>query len=1270
MATMEDIMLTITANDQASSTFESISSAAKSSLNNITRGMNNISSSMDNMLSSVTGKSAAESIFGTSSKNETNKVLLSNMTESQEAADALFKHVDDVTNTSLTSMQDLIPAMNAFKAATGATDDEISYASDGMANFGAAVLAQTGSTDMAAGAMMDLSKGIKGAFASLDQYGVSQDALMRTGLWSGQEDDIKGYIDAVTEVIGSTDALMETNEGLDAKIGKAFSSAGKKVGNEFLPGIKSLKQSFLDLNSSMDGNLAAGILVTVQSIDMLGQGANTVSQLVNGASDLKKAWDAAGTGVGLIADKFRNLTSAAEDANNAINNLDTGIKVVGETTDITDDLFKVQEVTPEIEAAAAHAGGFGYSAESTIEELEKYAGTQKDIETDALKLLDDAKASNEAVNTAKLDYIASCEDMMNDVKIASQSVDVADDVGDIAKSTEAVAGAGLEFSAAGSEAAAAGAGAGEAAAGFGALGAGITSMLVPLLTISAVIAIMLPVVTAIAIEAIACLKLVQMAIDAMDFGSVDLNSAIEGIQQLATALGWIGVAMAAMTFANVMTGLAVMTSGFLGMTGPLDIAVNALKEANNKLSELGDSRIDPSIPNNIKNISDSLMAISTAMGALTWTNIVTGFSNWIAGALGFGSVTDGLEQAKNDIIQASNKLQEFSSLTPLDKSVADNIKNVCDSLASVGDAMDALRSMRDGQNWDTFVGGIFKGADIQTTLNDVKDDITKASTALAGFTGLSEIPKDVSGKIKKVADTLKSVSESIETLRKLRDDSNWDSGMGKIFQGSNIAETLESIRKDMFTVSAKLRTLHDISNIPEGTNKKINIVVKTLQSVMKAIEELNKIKGTDITTDSNKITKSIEDARKVLYQTSAQLRSLHDISAIQEGTGEKIKRVGNTAKKVMDAIKELNNIKGQSIQSTDLIQSIRDARKVIFDTSAELRTLNDISNINDGANEKIGKVSSTANKVMEAVQSLNKVPKSVPQDGTISQAVTSVKTAATELNKLSGTTLDGGVEGILGTISSALDSLKTTLQSSSEGFYSSGASIGTSIKNGLNSTLVLTPTVTTAVTTATSAAASSGWTGGAYIGQSTTGGFQSALQLEQAMSTEMEHVKSAVDSGISAAKTAAENGAKDVVAAFKSGVNVGSPGDIANTMRDEMAYTYDFLKRGGLQLASTSYNVARDMVHSFGNPNFNVNDIFNGLNNLLSPMGAINTLSNIGSFINPAQGLHQSKQIIFNFSNGCVQVDARNKTAREAQGLLTLALESMDHVTDVQVDGV
>ena len=55
MATMEDIMLSINAQDNASKVFQSVGSAAQASLNSMNNGMMNISNSMDNMLSSVTG---------------------------------------------------------------------------------------------------------------------------------------------------------------------------------------------------------------------------------------------------------------------------------------------------------------------------------------------------------------------------------------------------------------------------------------------------------------------------------------------------------------------------------------------------------------------------------------------------------------------------------------------------------------------------------------------------------------------------------------------------------------------------------------------------------------------------------------------------------------------------------------------------------------------------------------------------------------------------------------------------------------------------------------------------------------------------------------------------------------------------------------------------------------------------------------------------------------------------------------------------------------
>ena len=317
--TTNEILLTLGARNNASSVFgqvdrdaKNMASSISSAASSINQGLMNISSVTDNMMQGLTGKSAMDNILGTTSKAETNKVLIGMMTETEEAADSLFTTVDNVTNDSLTSMQDLIPAMNAFSSATGASDKDLESITDEMANFGAAVLAQTGSTDMAQQSMMDLSKGIKGAFASLDQYGVSEDALMRTGLWSGKEDDVKGYMAAVKKVIGSTDELMDTNQGLDALIGKAFSRGGKKIGNEFLPVIKDIKKGFIELDNALGGNLTASILAVSGGVEVMNQGLWNVSTTVNGVRDLAD-------GFKFLTDKIKGTTEAAEAAGDAIN---------------------------------------------------------------------------------------------------------------------------------------------------------------------------------------------------------------------------------------------------------------------------------------------------------------------------------------------------------------------------------------------------------------------------------------------------------------------------------------------------------------------------------------------------------------------------------------------------------------------------------------------------------------------------------------------------------------------------------------------------------------------------------------------------------------------------------------------------------------------------------------------------------------------------------------------------------------------------------------
>lgn len=1183
MATMEDIMLSITAQDNASKVFQSVGSAAQASLNSMNNGMMNISNSMDNMLSSVTGKSAAESIFGTASKAETNDVLLDMMSNTSEAASKLKEHVDQTTNESLVSMQNLIPAMNAFKTATGATDDQIYGATETMASFGAKVLAQTGSVELSEQAMMDLSKGIKGACASLDQYGITLDALKKAG-WSGEEDDIEGYMKAVQELTGDTKALMETNEGLDARLGKAFSSAGKKIGNEFLPQIKDVKQGFLDLNDATGGNLAAGILVTVQGIDMLSQGASTLTQLANGARDLKSAWDAAGQGVGLIAEKFRNLTTAAEET----------VDTVSETAEL------LKGISPEdIKLAEMHGGGISGGTDFV-----------SGMEDDAIQDMLDYQIASADGNLSKMAVLEEKYDDMdlsaNALKSESEIVDEAlgnvkkpDGIKKVVDSTEDIVEDAAGMSALAPEATAAGAGMEATSGGLSAISAGATAMLVPLLSIAVVVAVMIPVVTLLAVEALACLKLIQMAIDALAFDDIDLTKATEGIQQLATALGWVGVAMGAVTFTNVMTGLAVITSGFLGMTGPLSIAVDTLKQVDGKLQELSSVSISSDTPEKLKSISNSLKSVSDAMMALTALNITTGFSNFIAWALNFGSVTDGLEQAKNDILQASQKLQEFNSLTPLDETTANNIQNVCKSLASVGEAFEALTSMRDSVNWDNALGNLFGGVDIQQALSNVREDITKASAALASFTDMAEIPEGVGDKIKKVSETLKSVSEAFETLRALRDNTNWDNMMGGIFKGTDIQGTLQQIVTDINTAASALSSL----NIGDGVNDDL------IAKIKKVIDTL-----TEVTNVANNLT------------------GLPPMDGFDPST---ITTVVGNVQTAADALKGLN-----------------------------------IGETNDETINNIKKVASAVTEVSNVMTNLTQLP---PMDGfnpeTIKTAVGNVRTIATELSNLSGAALGEDVNGLLGSINTALQSLKDTLANAG-GFNEVSVNIGSQIVSGVTSGLSpLGNAVSSAISDATSSAEGAASSGGGSIATALNNAFTSTLNLHTPMETEMEYVKTAVDNGISAAKSAAESGAKDIVAAFKSGVNVGSPGDIARTMQQEMTYTYDFIKRGGSQLTSTMYNVAKNMVSSFGNPSLNVSSMMDTVRNLLSPLGAINTLSNIGSNINPAQSLNQAKTIIMNFQSGCVQVDARNKTAKEAQGIMTLALESMDNITDIQVQG-
>lgn len=1123
MATLEDIMLSIQAKDDASNVFKNVGSNAQSMASTITNAVNsanigfqNLSNVSNNLVTSLSnGKTAAQLLFDTTSKAETNSVLVNMMSDTADSAARLNQHIDDVTNTSLVSMQNLIPAMNAFKTATGATDDQIYDATEGIAAFGAKVLAQTGSVELSEQAMMDLSKGIKGACASLDQYGITEDALKRTGLWNGEENDIKGYIAAVQQLTGDTSALMETNEGLDARLGKAFSSAGKKIGNEFLPQIKEVKKAFLDLNSSTGGDLAAGIIVAAEAVDMFSQGMGMVAQTTQGIRGIADAFSATKDAIGIATDYLKKFREAEEVA--------SGAKIVGETTDISGLI-----------------GGVSGA---------------KDIG-----------------------------------KVADEAEDVVEDASKIGALAPEAAAAGAEMEA--------------ASGGLSAISAGAMSMLVPLLSLAIVIAVMIPVVTALAAEALLCMKGIQMLIDALDFGGIDINDDLEGIKKIGEMVLNIGIVMTEMTFTAAITGIYSFVSSLFLIVNPIQLAVDQIKEVVpiiNQLATVED--INESIPGKLEKLGKSLQSIATATSAMTSTTVTVGWGNFVAWIFDFGSTAQAIGQAKDDLLKAADEINKLKDLPEIDSSVASKLESVGKSLSGVSDSFNALRSIRDGVNWDSAMGQIFKGVDIQTAINNVKQDIVKAANALKDFNNLPEIPQGVGSKLKSIGDSLKSVSDAMGALRSLRDDQNWDSFMGSIFNGVDIATALTNVRNTIQKAATTLNTFNSIPQVQEGIATKVTRVADATKVVANAI---NVMVGSNIPDVSvlTALPEKITAAKNVVQKTATALNGLQSIQAIPEGLYTKVSRVGTSAKNVGTAVSAIKTI----------------------------------PQVDQGISNKI------------------------------KLAVTSVKKTATELNKLSGTNVND-VGGILSSVRNALNQLRSTLASMRGSFQASSQGIGAGIKAGVVSGMSgLAGEVNAQAVSAMAVFNATMITGATTAGTGARAAFQGSFKLAAIAQAEMNYAVQAVNSGAGALADACRRAAEQAVQAAKDGADSNSPGAIARMWGQEIGeYSVQKVLEGASLLVNTVRDTSKRVVNAWGTPSLGFSTSLGMLDDIPTPTEMRN-ISGLGRIMPQMQ--NSSKTIIFDIKPGAFKLDARNMTQTECAKIVTLGLENITQVRDVNIKGV
>lgn len=275
-----------------------------------------------------------------------------------------FEGLDEMTNKSLVSLDQLGQAMSNFKMATGATNDQLAYAAPLLNDIGQRAILMGKSGDEALTLMQAAATGLNGNFMTLKyNFGVTKEKLEDLG-WSGAADDIEGYTDALMKYLnqsGNMNEMMDTTVGHIEQVKKDFRVAGRTVGEMFTPAIDQaaislhgiykncpeVYQGLIMVTGGVSGfvSIAPMLAPTLTAFDSLA-GKGRVLLTFFGLLEAEEGALTASTLANTIATKANNIAQAArgvETATLTSEEIALGAATAGLTAE-------------EITAAAAHAG--------------------------------------------------------------------------------------------------------------------------------------------------------------------------------------------------------------------------------------------------------------------------------------------------------------------------------------------------------------------------------------------------------------------------------------------------------------------------------------------------------------------------------------------------------------------------------------------------------------------------------------------------------------------------------------------------------------------------------------------------------------------------------------------------------------------------------------------------------------------------------------------------------------------------------------------------
>ena len=243
--------------------------------------------------------------------------------------------------------------------------------------------------------------------------------------------------------------------------------------------------------------------------------------------------------------------------------------------------------------------------------------------------------------------------------------------------------------------------------GLKGFGRALLGLVPDIIMAAAAVAVIIAVIFALAAEVIVLTKGIQMLIDAMDFGGIDLSDDIDGLKKLKEAMWEIAQIMGAMAISNVANAVTQFTGGVLNLAVSLKTIKDAYKKVAEALKDIaGMEDINQTGLDKLKKISEALKAVGDSMSALNQlsggmniSNAINGFVAWLTG--GEADPVANIDTVINKIKDIAPKLDGLKNLPDIDGSGVEKIRKIGDAMKSLSDAMTSMQGYSGG-----FLGGI------------------------------------------------------------------------------------------------------------------------------------------------------------------------------------------------------------------------------------------------------------------------------------------------------------------------------------------------------------------------------------------------------------------------------------------------------------------------------------------------------------------------------------------------------------------------------------